>query len=293
MGKRGKHTKNRNIRKKRKLHYNEQIINSKKRKLENDLKENISKDKKNSKVKNIFSNLFLIIFIICIFISVYEIIDWTINNKKTSEIRSSIENVVTINNDETIGESEKYNVDFEKLKGINSNTIGWLKVHGTDVEYPVVQGKDNSFYLNHSFDKKYNPAGWIFADYNNQFDEKMDKNTVIYGHNRRDGSMFCTLKNILKPEWYENEENKKIIFITENEKIIYETFSVYEIEEELYYVTTDFSSETKYQKFIDTVKSRSIVDFGVEINTEDEILTLSTCANNNKYRVVLHAKRIK
>ena len=70
--------------------------------------------------------------------------------------------------------------------------------------------------MNHNFEKKYNIAGWIFADYKNNFD-KTDKNIVIYGHNRKDGSMFGTLKNILKEEWYSNEENFVIDFITEQE----------------------------------------------------------------------------
>jgi len=248
--------------------------------------------KKNKHYKSIISYIFLIIFIGMIIISTYKIIDWGRNNKATSEIVNNISDAVTIDNKETLENSEKYDVDFEKLESINSDTVAWLKVIGTDVEYPVVKGNDNSFYLNHSFDKTYNPAGWIFADYRNQFDGNANRNTIIYGHNRRDGSMFYTLKNILNPNWYENEENRKIIFITKNGKEIYETFSIYEIEEETYYISTYFSSDKEYEKFINTLQSRSIKDFGVNVNKEDEILTLSTCANNNKYRVVLHAKKV-
>lgn len=246
---------------------------------------------KEHNIKKFLSNLLLIIFIIGFVISIMKIIMWSINNKKTSEIINNINSVVKVKEEENLSLSEKYNINFEKLKNINSDTVGWLKVEGTDIEYPVVQGNDNSFYLKHSFEKTYNSAGWIFADYTNQFGENKDKNIVIYGHNRRDGSMFCSLKDILKPEWYDNKE-RKVIFITENEYGVYKPFSVYQIEQEKYYLTTKFESKKEYGEFIENIKSRSIVDFNTNVTEDDRIITLSTCANNNRYRVVLHAKRI-
>ena len=169
--------------------------------------------------------------------------------------------------------------------------MAWIKVNNTNIEYPIVKTSNNSYYLTHSFDKSYNSAGWPFADYKNKFDGT-DKNIVMYGHNRKDGSMFATLKNVLSPEWYNNEKNRNIIFNTENENSIYEVFSVYQIENEEYYIQTEFKTKDKFEKFIKTIKKRSIKDFGVEVTSEDSILTLSTCANNNKYRVVLHAKKV-
>lgn len=114
----------------------------------------------------------------------------------------------------------------------------------------------------------------------------------MYGHNRKDGSMFATLKNVLSSEWYNNEENRKIIFNTESENNIYEVFSVYKIENEDYYIKTEFKNEDEFEKFLEVVKKRSVKDFGVEVSSKDSILTLSTCDNNNKYRVVLHAKKV-
>ena len=127
-------------------------------------------------------------------------------------------------------------------------------------------------------------------DYKNKLDGT-DKNIVIYGHNIKDGSMFGTLKNILEEEWYNNEENYIIDLITEKEKLRYQVFSVYKIENEDYYIDTEFK-KNEFVKFIETLKERSIKYFDVEVVEEDSILTLSTCADNNKYRVVLHAKRI-
>lgn len=103
--------------------------------------------------------------------------------------------------------------------------------------------------------------------------------------------MFGTLRNILDNNWYTNEDNKKIIFFTENEKSIYEVFSIYKVEKEDYYITTSFTNNS-YLDFLNTIKKRSITDFNTEVTENDQILTLSTCDNNNKYRVVLHAKKL-
>lgn len=227
--------------------------------------------------------LILIICIVTMIISGYHIIVWYRENKKSQKVINKIQNTIKIENDETV-------VDFEELKKQNSNTVAWLKVEGTEIEYPVVKGKDNSFYLTHSFDDSYNNAGWIFADYNNTFDGE-DKHIVIYGHNRRDGSMFGSLKNVLEKDWCSNEKNRTITFITEEGNIEYQVFSVYKIENEDYYITTKFNSNEEFEKFITTIKNRSIYDFGTDIKKTDKVLTLSTCANNNKYRVVLHAKQ--
>jgi len=103
--------------------------------------------------------------------------------------------------------------------------------------------------------------------------------------------MFGTLKNILNKEWYNNEENYIIDLTTEKEEQKYQVFSVYKIENEDYYIDTEFR-KNEFKKFVKTLKERSIKDFEIEITEEDSILTLSTCADNNKYRIVLHAKRI-
>jgi len=235
-------------------------------------------------IKYVVTNSFLIIFLILLAISSIEIIKWYKENKQNKKIQGKISEVIIVNEEETL-------IDFNKLKETNQNTVAWLKVNGTDIEYTVVKTNDNSYYLDHNFENEYNKAGWIFADYKNKLDGT-DKNIVIYGHNRRDGSMFASLKNILKEEWYSNQENRKITFITENENCIYEVFSIYQIEAEDYYITTDFENG-EFLKYIETVKNRSIKDFNIEVTEENNILTLSTCGNDNDYRVVLHAIKVK
>lgn len=242
-------------------------------------------NKKNNKNKIVL--ILRIVFIIILIFSIVKIVEWVMNNKENKEIMQNLVEIVEVVDKES---DEKYEVKFNKLKEINSDTVGWLKVNNTKIEYPVVKTNDNSYYLSHNFEKNQNKAGWIFMDYENKLDGK-DKNIVIYGHNMKDGSMFGTLKNVLTEEWYDNEKNQYIIFATENEYQKYIVFSIYQVEKEDYYIQTKFKDE-EFQKFIDKITKRSIKDFNVEVLKDDSILTLSTCASNNKYRVVLHAKKI-
>ena len=244
--------------------------------------------KKSKKI--IIINIICVILIGILIYSGIKIYNWYKENQNSKKITDQISETITIQQDEN-EEQKQYIVDFNSLKEQNDETVAWIKVNNTNIEYPIVKTSNNSYYLTHSFDKSYNLAGWPFADYKNKFDGT-DKNIVMYGHNRTDGSMFATLKGILSPEWYNNEENRNIIFNTENENGIYEVFSVYQIENEEYYIQTEFKTEDKFEKFIETIKKRSVKDFGVEVTSKDSILTLSTCANNNKYRVVLHAKKV-
>ena len=221
-----------------------------------------------------------------------------IDNKKTENILNEIyENAnvssdnISVDNDLKI---EVENIDFNKLINKNPDTIGWIKVLGTDINYPVVQTNNNDFYLTHSFDKSYNKAGWIFADYINKNlkNNELDKNTIIYGHNRQNNSMFGTLSNVFKEEWLSNKKNHYINFSTLNNNMVWKVFSTYTIEKEEYYIQSNFSSDEEYISFLNTIKNRSTYKYDVNISKEDKILTLSTCTNVGKGRTVLHAKLI-
>lgn len=247
----------------------------------------MAKNKK--KLFNVVMRIIELIFLILLVYSSINIFKWYNNNKENKQIINEIAESVTINQD--TNEEKKYKINFEELKQKNSDTVAWLKVENTNIEYPIVQANNNSYYLTHNFDKKYNVAGWIFADYKNKLDGT-DRNIVVYGHNMRNNSMFGSLKDVITEEWYNNEENKYITFVTENEYQTYQVFSVYQIKTEDYYIQTEFKSN-EFTEFIDTITKRSKKDFGINVSKEDTILTLSTCANNNKYRVVLHSVRVK
>ena len=250
------------------------------------------KEKSKSSAKNkIIFRLIQIILIAVLIFSGIEIVKWNGDNQKIQEIIEDISNAVTIIELEGEDGEEKILIDFNYLKQINEETVAWIRINNTSVDYPVVKTKDNDYYLTHSFDKTYNKAGWIFADYRNKLDGS-DRNLIIYGHNRMDGSMFATLEKTLEEEWYSNPENRTIIFITENEETIYEIFSIYEVIDEEYYIRTEFNSDGSYQNFLNTLKRRSIYDFNEELTAEDKILTLSTCTNYNNGRIVIHAKKL-
>ena len=252
--------------------------------------------KENSKIKlnpkKVLLYCMQIFFIILLIISSIEIYKWYKDNKKNKEILDNISNVVKIEevNEDDEQKEELITINFDELKEKNSDTVAWIKLNSTNIEYPVVKTSNNTYYLNHSFDKSYNIAGWIFADYKNKFDNT-DKNIVIYGHNIKDGSMFGSLKEVLTEEWYNNEENRNIIFITEDGNYEYKIFSIYQIEDEDYYIETEFKGN-EFKEFINVIQKRSNKDFGEEVDENDQILTLSTCANNNKYRLVVHAKKV-
>ena len=153
--------------------------------------------KKSKKI--IIVNIICVILIGILIYSGIKIYNWYKENQNSKKVVEQISETVTIQQDEN-EEQKQYIVDFNSLKEQNDETVAWIKVNSTNIEYPIVKTSNNSYYLTHSFDKSYNSAGWPFADYKNKFDGT-DKNIVMYGHNRKDGSMFATLKGILSPEW--------------------------------------------------------------------------------------------
>ena len=254
--------------------------------------------------------LLLIVLFAIIVVCLVKIVFWLKDNKTTSEVVNDItnntnieekkddENTELVNKEENTTSDYWYyikfpliDVDINNLKEKNSDTVGWINVNNTNINYPYVQGKDNNYYLDHSFNKKYNEAGWVFLDYRN--DKNLsNKNNILYAHSRLDKTMFGSLSKTLKSNWYNNKDNHIIRLSTETENTMWQIFSVYKIPEETYYITTNFNSDNDYQKFLNTIKERSIHNFSTNLTTNDKILTLSTCYSDTE-RTVVHAKLIK
>ena len=182
------------------------------------------------------------------------------------------------------------NVDFNDLKRTNPDVVSWVKVNGTNNNYPFVQVNDNKYYLTHSFNKSYNAAGWVFLDYRNN--NTNNKNTIIYAHGRTDKTMFGTLRKVLNNGWLNNTDNFVIKISTETENSLWQIFSVYHIPTTSDYLKTDFDEDTEYQNFLDMIKNRSSYNFNTSVNSNDNILTLFTCYSNSD-KMVVHAKLIK
>lgn len=204
-------------------------------------------------------------------------------NANPDELNADYSNYLKISHDD---------VDIKNLKNINSDTVGFLSVSGTNINYPVVQAKDNKFYLRRSFKKSENSSGWIFMDYRND-SESFGKNTIIYGHSNLDKTMFGSLSNVLDEDWYRNKENGKIKFVNLSGTTNWKIISVYTIPAESYYMKTDFKSADSYGNWLHEITKRSLYNFGYEAVAADKIMTFSTCYKDiGDIRLVVHAKKI-
>lgn len=265
-------------------------------------------EKRIKQKRSLFLSIIYIFGLIFVY-SVYRLTTWYIDSRNIALLLDSINsNTQTTEIDGSEGQefnppsdkSDPYwdyigtnllDVNFQELKKINQQTKGWIQVKGTNINYPFVQSEDNDFYLNHSFNKKYNQAGWIFLDYRNSIDD-LGSNTILYGHGRVGDKMFGTLKNITKNNWYSNDNNHLIRISSEKHNSLWQVFSVYQINTTNDYLQTSFSSKNDFVTFLNLLYSRSQLSFDTSPNQQDKILTLSTCLNNSK-RVVIHAKLIK
>ena len=269
----------------------------------------------NKKKKNYKNTLILIITILCTIsftISFINVINWNIYKNKINKEINEINKITDIketkdnNNTEIIIQEKQIentdpywdyikmnliDVDFNNLIQKNNDTKGWIKLNGTNINYPFVQTNDNKYYLTHSFDKSYNKAGWVFLDYRNNINT-LDKNTILYAHGRTDSTMFGTLRTIFKSNWFDDKNNYAIKLSTEKENTLWQVFSVYIIPTTNDYIQTNFNSEDEFLDWSNKLLNRSSYNFNTSINKNDKILTLSTCYNEKK-KVVMHAKLIK
>ena len=178
-------------------------------------------------------------------------------------------------------------IDFTKLKNTNQDTIAWLTVEGTTINYPIVQTSDNDYYLTHSYDKALTVTGWTFMDYRNN--KMNDKNTIFYGHNLINNTSFGSLKKLFN----ERKSDINILVLTDDGKTYtYKVFSGYTIGPEVYYLRINFYGNDDYQKFLNTITSRNELAVSVPVTIDDSIITLSTCTDDNQGRRVIHAKLI-
>lgn len=187
------------------------------------------------------------------------------------------------------GSTRLSDVNFNELRNVNSNTVAWIAVDGTNINYPVVKSSDNDYYLSHSFNKSYNKNGWVFMDYRNNV--LQDKNTIFYGHNLLNGTSFGTIARIFTNSWYKSS-NHKIIVLKDNEKYIYEVFSNYYSAPVVDYLQVSFNNDSEFDTFIKKLKKKSKHKYNVSVSGSDKIITLSTCTDDNKGRKVVHAKLI-
>lgn len=183
-------------------------------------------------------------------------------------------------------------VDFDKLKSVNEDVVGWIYVDALpDISYPIVKGKDNQTYLHQTYEKNYNFAGTIFVDYENSGDFS-DCNTLVYGHNMKNGSMFGHLKKFREDDKL-YKQDKYFWILTPERNYRYEIISAY---------TTSVNSDTytlfkgpgeEFEKYLETIKGYSEIQTDdTDLTIKDKIVTLSTCTGNESTRFVVQGKRV-
>ena len=288
--------------------------------------------KKKTKKNRIFINIFIVICFTLSFLAIYKYVELSyekeqdaIEYEEIKEIYYEEENdIIEENeiNEEPIVEEEENELEeepiieeendeetnivitqgrvvlekFMPLIAINSDVVGWIKLPGTKIDYPVVQGKDNDYYLNRNIREEESRTASIFMDYRNSVDA-LDKNTIIYGHNMDNDTMFSKLDNYVddKVRYDFFFDSGIITFSTKYEEMEWQVFSAYVINvDDFDYLQTDFDSNLDFIKYTRKIKDLSIVKSNIEVDVDDTILTLSTC--NHWFlnsRTVVHAKLIK
>lgn len=179
-------------------------------------------------------------------------------------------------------------INMEALREKNAETLGWILIPGSTISYPVMHGQDNDYYLKRAWNKTYSFVGSIFLDYRNSGDWS-DFNSIVYGHNMRDGSMFSSLKSYEDPAFL---QRCPLIYIADGQTIRrYQIFAVYEVSVEGLTYSRDFGGQGEKQAFLEYCLAQSAYDTGVVPTVEDRILTLSTCTgrSNNSTRWVVQA----
>ncbi|MDT3699567.1 MAG: class B sortase [Thermincola sp.] len=253
-----------------------------------------------SRVKHVIFIIFLGIFIYSTVMLGYWLIDKTLNNILNKQVvsiydKSKIEQRNAAGNEKLIPEEDRRRQVMEPLLKINGEIVGWLNIANTRINYPVVRGKDNEFYLNHNIEKKSSKYGSVFMDYRNRdFAEfaESGKNIIIYGHNMRDGSMFGDLNLYKKEKFF--RENQFINFDILGKQYKWQVFSAYVTNPGFNYIKTDFKNSIEFNKFLESIRQKSRYTNEVIADANDIILTLSTCSYEFKdARFVVHSKLIK
>lgn len=253
-----------------------------------------------------FAIVLIVLFIIFgLYKSFHLVRNYLYTNEMIDKIKGEIEvnNIVddektkTIKPDSTLSKFDAYwdyikksliEVDMAKLKRINTDIIGYMEVTGTDFSYPVTKGK-NSYYENHTLDKRENLFGWIYMDEKNNLDE-LDTNTIIYGNKNYLNLLSSDLNKVLKEEWKEDNDNYLIKFYTNEHSTLWQIISVYKTKDKEHLKTT-FEDESEIEGYIDSMLKKTEIKFKGYAKPDDKFLTITTNAKGSN--LVVQAKLIK
>ena len=253
------------------------------------------KNGKHSKSKRyILRIIFIIIFIVCVTCIAYYF--YKVNREK-QQYNQILENTVIDQEKVTTQKTERM-LQLEELRKQNEEIVGWLEIEGTNINYPVLQGIDNDYYLTHNYKKEYSISGSLFLDKDFNMNEG-SSNYLIYGHRNKQGIMFEDLMKYSNEDFY--KEHKRIKFTTNKEDKEYEILSVfysrvyYQNEKNVfrYYYFVNAKNQEEYNNFVNECKKASIYDTGITATYGEQLLTLSTCEYSQEDgRFVVVCKKI-
>lgn len=234
----------------------------------------------------IFINAILIFLII---LSIIYILDFFLLKKEAAEESNLLntieidENEINLRDTKTIGKSSERIIKIRKLQKENPDIIGWLEIENTNINYPVLQGTDNEYYMTHNYKKEKTKKGSIFLS--KDYDWSIPStNLLIYGHNLRNGTMFEELLKYENEEFY--KEHPSIRFTTAKEDAEYAIIAVfksrvyYQSERNVfrYYYFVNAKTQEEYNKFVENAKQASLYNIEETASNGEQLITLSTCS---------------
>ncbi len=252
---------------------------------------------KGKKGKGIMSNLILIVALAVFAVSAYQLFKigkgYYDGRSEYDKIRDLAIETKDDGGDDA-GNQPRYQVNFDELMALNSDTIGWIRFDPEPaiINYPIVQGKDNQEYLHKTFSANDNSLGTIFLNVENNPNFR-DQNSIIYGHRMKDGSMFRHLQDYEDRAFWEANPYF-YIYTPDGQELIYHIYSMGEVLDTSDTYLTEFNTEEEYQNFLNMTKQVSLYDTGIEVTTSDTIVTLSTCTSaSDNHRFVVRGVRVK
>lgn len=242
---------------------------------------------------NIVSNIILVIAIVVFVVSAYKLYGIFSEYNKGDKEYQKIQDLVINTEKKDDTKEETFSVDFEKLLEMNSDVVGWIRFdEPSEINYPVVQGRDNEEYLKRTFEANTNKLGTLFVDVNNPGDFS-GRNTFIYGHNMKNGSMFAQLLKYKDDSFY--KEHPYFYIYTPDGKVrTYEIFSAGVVKDTSDSYIMDYADDAAFQTYIDYIKQQSAYPTSAEVTTASKIVSLSTCTNvRDDERFLVHGVMIK
>lgn len=242
---------------------------------------------------NIVSNIILVIAIVVFAVSAYKLYGIFSEYNKGDKEYQKIQDLVINTEKKDDTKEETFSVDFEKLLEMNSDVVGWIRFdEPSEINYPVVQGRDNEEYLKRTFEANTNKLGTLFVDVKNPGDFS-GRNTFIYGHNMKNGSMFAQLLKYKDDSFY--KEHPYFYIYTPDGKVrTYEIFSAGVVKDTSDSYIMDYADDAAFQTYIDYIKQQSAYPTSAEVTTASKIVSLSTCTNvRDDERFLVHGVMIK